>query len=266
MKPHIDTAIAIWRTDNGYRKINSFLIKSSSVSDYQYHNQDNTIIEYDGKTYNTIDVINVIKTNMKTSDNNEIYYRGGSIKSKSSFIKKSFISVASDEEQAQQFVDGDCCLFKITVDPSVKRYPTGIESETLLENGLFWEYLGKKGKYHVVNIKQPPEENLDINLDINLETDVITTNEPQELNKHELDSWLEEYKEDCSLLELDPTAEDFVEFIKSYKNVNIPIEKANEMLTQIGGKNRKQKIKKRNKKTKRYSKNNKRRINTRRLK
>jgi hypothetical protein len=164
MELNIDIAISIWRTDEGYRIINSFLTNSSSREDYIYHQKNNKIIKYEDPSnntttsYNTIDVINVIKKHMKRSNETEpeIYYRGGSERSRHSFIKTSFISVSSDEEQANQFVDG-CCLYKVIVDPSVKRYKIGIEYETLLENDLYWDYKGKQGKYHVVNIKKPQE-------------------------------------------------------------------------------------------------------------
>lgn len=209
----IQKAIAIWRTDDGYRTINSFLIDSTSRKNYTYHKDTKKTIEYEDKIYNTADVVDVIKHHMKEGDDMmNIYYRGGSERSKNSFVKKSFISVSSDEEQAQGFVDGDCCLFKVTVQPEVKRYKTGIEDETLLENGLYWNYLGKKGNYHLVEITKNQEK----------KTDEKKDNEQKNIKNNfdlDLESWREIYKDECSLFDEEPTTEGFVEFIN--KNTKV---------------------------------------------
>ena len=82
---------------------------------------------------------------MHESEKPEIYYRGDS----DNRLKKtrqigSFISVTTDIETADAFKDGECCIYKIYVDPSVKRISTGIEYELILENDLFWNYTGKE--------------------------------------------------------------------------------------------------------------------------
>ena len=257
MELDIDLAISIWRTDNGYRTINCFLTNSKSTKDYICHQENNKTIEYDDKIYNTIDVINVIKQHMRESDNPEpeIYYRGGSANSQRSFIKTSFISVSSDEEQATQFVDNDCCLYKVIVEPSVKRCNIGIEYETLLENGLYWEYIGKQGKYHMVIIKQPP-------IDLNVESKTEAENDKdliegkKELTEDEVKSWLELYKDEYLLFHDELTLDGFIDYIEKenkpfYNNNNILIQKlAEEMISTIGGKKNKKKSKRRMKKTK----------------
>lgn len=88
MELDIDLAISIWRTDLGYRTINSYLLNSTNRTDYIYHQSNNKIIEYEDKIFNTIDIINIIKQNMKESENiePEIFYRGGSPNSQHSFI------------------------------------------------------------------------------------------------------------------------------------------------------------------------------------
>ena len=67
------------------------------------------------------------------------------------FFKTNFISV-SDDEETFGFVDGNCCLYQVTVAPDVKRIISGIENETILEPGLYWEYLGKNKNHHLKDI------------------------------------------------------------------------------------------------------------------
>lgn len=276
MELDITLAISIWKTDNGYRTINSFLTKSTSRKDYIYHRENNKSIEYLDKTYNTIDVINIIKQNMKKSDELEpiMYYRGGSAIFTKSFINPAFTSVCSNLEQAGQYVDGDCCLYKVFVDPSIKRYDTGIEFETLLEPDLYWEYIGKKGKFHIVNIKQPHEMNLNIEATTEDKNHELIEDKKHELTENELKSWLDVYKEEYLLFDDEPSPEGFINYIKKeneslYINNDILIQRlademmADEMISKIGGKKRKQLIKtikkrkpKKIQKTKRYKKLN----------
>lgn len=143
----IDHALRIWVSEDGYRKINSFLNKSK---EYTYFIADNKEIEFEGKIYKTDYIINLIKTHMHTDTKEQIYYRGASNKSKSSYIKDTFMSVCTDKEQANAFVDDKCCLFKIIVEPDIKRIKIPSEYEYLLEDNLYWEYLGEiKGEYMV---------------------------------------------------------------------------------------------------------------------
>lgn len=151
----INTALDIWRLDDGYKSINSYL----ADADYLFHRAGSDIVILNDVEYSTRKVIDVLIENMKVAENNEFitYYRGGSKKSQKNFFKNNFISVTEDEEQAGAFVDGDCCLYKITVAPDVKRINTGIENETLLERGLYWEYLGKNQNYHIAKISKTPQ-------------------------------------------------------------------------------------------------------------
>lgn len=261
----IDTAIRIWITDEGYRKINSYLSGSKSRRDYIYHQTDNENINFENNDYKTIDIINTIKNNMKESNKVETYYRGGSENSKKSYIKKSFISVTTDEEQAKSFVD-ECCLYKITVEPSVKRYNTGVENEVLLENNLYWDYIGKENNYYLVNISN--ETNV-----IQHETNVIQKekNMNEDLTEEELNTMFEDYKDECSILDIEMTPDGFIDYISnvtSNKN-KISYEKAKQMIQNISGgkkykkinktkKHRKSKINKKirkNKKSKKIRKN-----------
>ena len=162
----IDNAIEAWKSDTGYRKINSYLIKSTSVNDYKYHQLNRDFVESrtdEGlRRYKTEDVVYTLKKHMHESEKPEIYYRGDS----DNRLKKtrqigSFISVTTDIETADAFKDGECCIYKIYVNPSVKRISTGIEYELILENDLFWNYTGKEENtenhtmYKVVVSKEP---------------------------------------------------------------------------------------------------------------
>ncbi len=248
MSLNINTAIRIWTLDEGYRKINSYLIGSKSKKDYIYHQQNNLTIEYDGEIYNIPDIINIIKENMSPRNSEETYYRGASSISLKSEIKKSFISVTSDKEQAESFVD-DCCLFKVIVDSNVKRYDTGVESETLLENNLYWNYIGKENDLYLVK---------------------VSTNKPNEINNkglthQEITNLLNSFKEECDELEIKPEPEDFVNYVYNISKNNISYETAEKILHEnnlLGGK----KIKKRKTKKEKQKKTNKKSKKMRRYK
>ena len=261
MELDFNLAKSIWNSDNGYRIINSFLIGSTSASNYKYHQKNNKVIEFstnDNSTiYNTVDVINIIKKNMKTSKSTETYYRGNSKKAQISFIKKSFTSVTTSEEQANQFIDGNCCLYKVIVDPSVKRCNTGIEDEILLENDLYWEYIGKERHYHVAKIRKVSESNLNKTSRGAEEIESKkTTQEKGSEKREELKSWLDTYEEEYILFnDKKPAPEELMEYFKEenkelYQENNALIEEL--VYERLGGINQKKKLKtKKNRKPKR---------------
>jgi hypothetical protein len=152
----LEDALRIWRSDKGYRKINSFLVGTDK--DYPYHPKNNQTMKLDGVRHDIEDAIATLKRHMKPSPTEITYYRGGSSNSKKSFIKKSFISVSTSKEQAESFVDQPVggVLYKIIVDPNVKRIDVGIEDEVLLEDNLFWEYLGMQNGEGIVRIQKAP--------------------------------------------------------------------------------------------------------------
>jgi hypothetical protein len=249
MSLDIETALHIWTFDNGYRTINSFLIDSKSRNDYIYHVENNKTIEYNGHIYNTADIVNVIKNNMFPSDKVETYYRGGDNQKLNSSLKKSFISVTKDEEQAKTFMDDECCLYKITVDANVKRCNTGVENEVLLENNLYWNYLTKEKEYYLIHISKTPIEMMET-------TENNNNNSNEELNNEELRNLFDNYKEEANELEDDVTAKGFIDFIQYYINNknknNISYEKANKVIQEFnahGG--RKKKMHKKSKKQRR---------------
>lgn len=139
MIPTLDIARHIWITDEGYRKINSLLLGPK----YKYFRKDYATIEFEGEEYPTTSVVNVIRQNMKCGAREITYYRGesGNI-SQESFVRKSFTSLTRDKEQAESFMDDDCCVYTVVLDPEVKRIPIGVEDEILVENDVYWKYLG----------------------------------------------------------------------------------------------------------------------------
>lgn len=265
MSLDIETALHIWTFDNGYRTINSFLIDSKSRNDYKYHIENNKTIEYNGNIYNTSDVVNVIKNNMFPSDTIETYYRGDNQKLLVSTLKKSFISVTKDEEQAKSFIDDECCLYKITVDANIKRCNTGVENEILLENNLYWNYLGKDKEYYLIHISKTPNKMIETNENKN-------NNSNEELTNEELRNLFDNYKEEANELEDDITPKGLIDFIQYYiknKNKNnISYEKANMLIQELnapmGGRKKSKKQRrnktKKSKKSKRTHKNRTKRI------
>jgi hypothetical protein len=141
----IETALEIWRYDLGYKKINSLLVGNSYPFTRELKSRARIYgpietIEYEDTSYDTADVIRVLKEHMAPgTDNAMIYYRGGSEHERRSFLKPSFTSITDDMEQAQSFVDGGV-LYTITVDNDVKRINTGVEHEVLLEPDVYWEW------------------------------------------------------------------------------------------------------------------------------
>lgn len=264
MELDFNLAKSIWNSENGYRIINSFLIDSTSASNYKYHQKNNKVIEFssndNSKIYNTLDVINVIKDNMKPSKNEEIYYRGNSKRAQKSFIKKSFTSVTTIEEQAEQFIDSDCCLYKVIVDPSVKRCNTGIENEILLENDLYWEYIGKEkqGPCYLAKVRKLSHTNLNNTTNRGAEERETKKTSPQENSykkKEELESWIDSYKEEYILLnDINPTPEELIHYFKEenkdlYEENNVLIKEL--VYKRLGGIIKKKKVKtKKNRKPK----------------
>jgi len=230
----IQKALKIWITDEGYRKINSYL---SNNTEYRYHSKQDKNIDFEDEIYSTEEVVRVIKDHMRPAREEETYYRGGSTNSKKSFYKSTFISVSTDKEQAESFIDGDCCLFRITVDPNVKRIRVGVENEVLLENNLFWEYLGESedGEHlvkihtHLAGESIRPSELASHHAVASL------THPPLSHDKDaELMGYYKELKEENDELELDEeiTPSDLIAYITSVTNgrTKISHEKAVEII------------------------------------
>jgi hypothetical protein len=222
-----ETALRIWTSESGYRIINSYLIGSTSSRDYIYHRPHNITIEFDDITYNTIDVIDTIIQHMKQGTVEEMYYRGDTERAKSSFVSKSFIAVTSAVDQSRSYAGDECCLFKVFIDPSVKRCATGVEDELLLEPNMYWDYIGENGRYHIVRVtKEYPLTEVTVPAQMSVQPSRET------LSDHELATILEDYKEECELLGHEPSSEGLVEYISNttVHNEGITIEKAARLL------------------------------------
>lgn len=154
-KPSKTDALWIWQSDEGYKKIQYFLNPWYPLPRYLLTTAD--ICTYDNKIYNTADVARAIKDAMKPGTREETYYRGGS----RDFIRRiirtypNFISVSSDREQAESFIDGECCIYELIIDPAVKRVETGVEKEFLLQDNIIGEHVEEETRdgMKVIKIK-----------------------------------------------------------------------------------------------------------------
>jgi len=241
--PTLEISKLIWISDAGYRSINGYLSESTN---YKYSPSSN-IVEYNGIEYKIEDVVRVLKENMEPDKyDNNTYYRGGTPNSQRTFKKETFISITPDQEQAASFVDGECCLYTITVDPDVKRLHTGVEGEVLIENGAIWEYIGDNN----VVIHSPSNPHY-LNVEYyNKPTQPSVVNQELDINIKQL---LDDMKEEHIVLEIDEpiNAETFVQFVKERTGKSIS---QDDVKVFFGGKKLKRKtkhLKKTHRKTKR---------------
>ena len=249
----IDTALAIWRSDDGYRNINSYL----ADADYKFHRKGSDTVIFNDVKYSTREIIDVIVENMKLPGNDEFitYYRGGSKNSRKNFFKTNFISVSDDEEEAAGFVDGDCCLYQVTVAPDVKRIRTGIEKETILEPGLYWEYLGKNKNHHIAKIsKSPPPKKAASEESASQESAYQKLPSRKSISATSMKPVLKDYFEEVDYLGIEPTPEDLIKYVyeNTIDNYVLSMTKAESLLnTNAGTRIKKRKTKKRRKPKKR---------------
>jgi hypothetical protein len=212
MVPTFETCLFIWRSEEGYKKINNYLTNGTTA--YKYKQPLTPTLQYEGATYKISDIIDVIKKNMTTHPTSATYYRGGSPNSKRSFKKETFISVSTDIEQAQTFLDGPCCLYTVTVDPDVKRLHTGIENEVLIENESYWEYLGD----NEVVIHSPKNAAYSHFAYYNAPKDVVVVD-----NSKEYAQLFEEAKQSYDELGIDLNVNNFIDFVKDSTNGRLSI-------------------------------------------
>ena len=254
----IDTALTIWRLDDGYRNINSYL----ADADYKFHRKGSDTVIYNDVKYSTREIIDVLVENMKLPENDEFitYYRGGSKNSRKNFFKTNFISVSDDEEEAAGFVDGDCCLYQVTVAPDVKRIRTGIEKETILEPGLYWEYLGKNKNHHIAKISKSPPPKKAASEESVSEESASQESAYQKLPSRKsisatsMKPVLKDYFEEVDYLGIEPTPKGLIEYVydNTIDNYVLSMTKAESLLnTNAGTRIKKRKTKKRRKPKKR---------------
>jgi hypothetical protein len=164
-KPSKSEALWIWQSDEGYKKIQHFLNPRYPLP--RFLSKTAETFSYENKTYDIGDVVSVIKDAMKPAYSEETYYRGSSPNFKERITRPypNFISVTSDRKQAESFKNGNCCLYELTIDPSVKRVNTGVEEEILLQDNVIGEVRGEETldgkkviKIHISVSETPPEE------------------------------------------------------------------------------------------------------------
>lgn len=147
-----EEALEIWRSGN-YIYIN----KKLACKYYRKISVVKDEIIWNNKTYNINRIIASLKNSMipyhEHKDTVEYYYRGEnySLLTEYSYNKESFTSVSISYEQALSFSECEI-IFKIKIDPNVCCIPTGIEEELLIEYNVFWNYIGKEGDLHLVEI------------------------------------------------------------------------------------------------------------------
>lgn len=144
--PSIDTAKSIWNGESGFRKINNYLCLPGTYLNRHNIRGDGKSIEHNDVEFKTGDVIDVLKNNMTKSNETKTYYRGGTRKVDKSFKKEGFISLSVNFEDTIPFSNDGDFIFLVTVDPDVLRLKTGVEGETLLEDGCYWEVTQKISK------------------------------------------------------------------------------------------------------------------------
>ena len=89
---------------------------------------------------------------MKPIPSGKVYYRGSSAMFKKNCHVETFLSVSVNREDADAFCD-DGVVYTITIGKGVRGLQTGIEGETILVDGCFWEYVG--GRDNAVTIHGP---------------------------------------------------------------------------------------------------------------
>ena len=161
----IETAKRIWASDEGYVKINNYFCKYGTYSKITNSKRKDLYVEYESENFFIPLIIKTLLENSETVKSPLVYYRGDSSFAKKTFKREGFTSVAKDITWADSFAtSSDTSLFRVKVDPSVKRISIGIESEVLLEPGCLWEFEGtekirsvenKKVQVYDVRVKRP---------------------------------------------------------------------------------------------------------------
>jgi hypothetical protein len=152
----MDSSLAkrIWGTDDAYVKINNYFCKYGTYSKITNSKRKDLYVDFNDEKFFIPLIIKTLIENSESVKSPIVYYRGDSSFAKQTFKREGFTSVAKDITQAATFADsGDTSLFRVKVDPGVKRIAIGIESEVLLEPGCLWEFQGTEKSRSVENKK-----------------------------------------------------------------------------------------------------------------
>lgn len=148
----LEEALDLWR-GSGFKRINGYLILEHTGNRLLARKYVGaTAVEDD---FDVAEVVNLMRKAMKPVDRDETYYRGASKKRQISCHVETFLSITVRKEVAEAFTD-DGNVYDIQLAPGVKGIKTGIEGETVLEDGCFWEYIGNNKV-----LIHPPSADLD---------------------------------------------------------------------------------------------------------
>tara|TARA_B100000963_G_C22562366_1_gene641991 strand:+ start:616 stop:1338 length:723 start_codon:yes stop_codon:yes gene_type:complete len=150
----LSLAKRIWGKDNAYVKINNYFCKYGTYSKITNSKRKDLYVDFNDEKFFIPLIIKTLIENSDTVKSPLVYYRGDSSFAKQTFKREGFTSVAKDITQAATFADSsDTSLFRVKVDPGVKRIAIGIESEVLLEPGCLWEFQETEKSRSVENKK-----------------------------------------------------------------------------------------------------------------
>jgi|LauGreDrversion4_2_1035121.scaffolds.fasta_scaffold392142_2 hypothetical protein len=119
------------------------------IQEYLKTKNHKTIL-YDGNEYSTPQIVSMLQQQMvpmkKIRKDNYVFYRGdrNSFLTEASYNKRTFISVSTDKERAQSYMNESNILYTIEVDDNVYCLRTGIEKEYLIDVNSCWIYKGNR--------------------------------------------------------------------------------------------------------------------------
>ena len=144
---NLDKAVAIWRGSQ-YRAINGKLLQEKVGKDIARRYLGTTAMPS-----NIDEIIQTLRSGMEPILDYGPYYRGCSTLFQKNCHLETFVSISVSKEDADSFKD-DGVVYTVTLAQGVKGIKTGVEKETILEDGCFWEW--KQG--NMVTI-YPPSAN-----------------------------------------------------------------------------------------------------------
>lgn len=144
----------IWGTDDAYVKINNYFCKYGTYSKITNSKRKDLYVDFNDEKFFIPLIIKTLIENSESVKSPLVYYRGDSSFAKQTFKREGFTSVAKDITLAESFAtSSNTSLFRVNVDPGVKRITIGIESEVLLEPGCLWEFQGTEKSRSIENKK-----------------------------------------------------------------------------------------------------------------
>jgi len=146
----MEEALQLWR-GSAYKGINAKLLQEKVG--------DAVAKRYLGTSRipaNVDAILRELRNGMRPLEVLKPYYRGCSKLFEKNCHLETFVSISKNKEDAEAFADKGGNVYSITLAKGVKGLGTGVEGETLLEDGCYWEYHGA----NTVTI-HPPSANKD---------------------------------------------------------------------------------------------------------